>query len=227
MFQKVINKLLLVVLLFASSISYAQYNYGAYNYYTLGFKAGYDIASYSFDEAQQMTYIQQPNLNFGVSGGYYISYLLELHADFRYSIRNFDLEWNYPADPTGQVPALSEYKISYISVPVQLRLNALYLRWVKLNIGAGLMPDFRLRPSETVTYQNGNVSESNKSWLTKGFSGVMVSVPLSAHLKINLSRHFAIEASATYYYYLTKMHQDYMTKPGTTIGFNAGFFYDW
>jgi hypothetical protein len=220
-----------VIFLFLFSLlstgAYAQYNYGAFNYYTLGVKAGYDIYSYSFDETQQMTYEVQPNFNFGVSGGLYLSYLLELHADFRYSIRNFNLKWDFPQDPTGQVPALSEYKMSYISVPVQLRLNAIYLKWVKLNIGVGLMPDFRLRPQETVTYQNGSTSESNKTYLTKNFAPVLIAVPMSANLKINFSRHIAIEFSGNYYYYLNKMHTDFMTANGTAIGFNAGFFYDW
>jgi len=227
MLQLFRNFIILFFLLFVGLQSNAQYNYGSYNYYTLGVKGGYDIYDYSFDESQQMAFLVQPNFNFGISGGLYLSYLLELHADFRYSIRNFDLKWDYPQDPTGQVPALSEYQMSYISVPIQLRINAIYAKWVKLNFGVGIMPDFRLRPQETVTYQNGSTNESNKSYLTKNFTGVLVAVPLSANLKINFSRHVAIELSANYYYYLNKMHKDYMTKNGAGYGFNAGVFYDW
>lgn len=221
------NVVILFIFMVLAMGSFAQYNYGSYNYYTLGVKAGYDVYNYSFDETQQMTYDMQPNFNFGVSGGLYLSYLLELHADFRYSIRNFNLKWDFPQDPTGQVPQYSEYKMSYISVPMQLRFNALYMKWVKLNVGIGLMPDFRLRPQETVTYQNGNINESNQTHLTKNFSSVLVAVPMSVNLKINFSRHMAIEFSGNYYYYLNKMHKDYMTKNGTGFGLNAGFFYDW
>ena len=223
-FKSIVFIFFFMIAAFASN---AQYNYGSFNYYTLGAKGGYDVYNYTFDEVQQMSYDIQPNFNFGISGGLYLSYLLELHADFRYSIRNFNLKWDYPIDPTGQVPAYSEYKMSYISVPVQLRFNAIYARWVKLNIGVGLMPDFRLRPQETVTYQNGSTNESNKTYLTKNFTSVLVAVPMSANLKINFSRHTAIEFSANYYYYLNKMHKDYMTKNGTAFGFNVGFFYDW
>jgi len=214
-------------ILFYGLQSNAQYNYGAYNYYTLGVKGGYDVYDYSFDESRQMYHIVQPNFNFGISGGYYLTYLLELHADFRYSIRNFDLRWDFPEDPLGEVPAFSEYKLSYISVPIQLRINAIYARWVKVNVGAGLMPDFRLRPYETVIYQNGNTNVSKHSYLTNNFTGVLVAIPLSVNLKINFSRHIAIEFSANYYYYLNKMHKDFMTKAGKAYGFNAGFFYDW
>ncbi len=227
MFQSIRNKVLILFFLIISINVSAQYHYASYNYYTLGVKGGYDIYNYSFDNSQHISYEMRPNFSFGVSGGLYLSYLFELHADLRYSIRNFNILWDYPHDPSGMIPALSEYQLSYIQVPIQARINALYFNWVKLNIGVGLMPEFRLRPGETITYQNGSTSESQKTWLTKNFSSVLLAVPISANLKFNLSRHVAIEISANYYYYFNKMHTEYMTKPGSAFGFYTGMYYDW
>lgn len=227
MFQNIRNKALILFFLIISTTASAQYYYASYNYYTLGVKGGYDMYNYSFDKTQQISYEMMPNFSFGVSGGLYLSYLFELHADLRYSIRNFNIRWDYPQDPTGLVPARSEYKLSYVQIPIQGRINALYFNWFKMNIGIGIMPEIRLRPSETVTYQNGTTNESEDAWLTKNFTSVLVAVPISANFKFNLSRHVAIEASANYYYYLNKMHSDYLTKPGYAFGFYAGVFYDW
>ena len=221
----------IIILIFVFSISVfkagAQYYYASYNYYTVGFKGGYDVYSYDFDPGQNVSYEAQPNFSLGVTGAYYATFLIELHADLAYSTRNFNVRWHLPDDPEGMVPALSEYKLAYIRVPLQARINAIYLNWVKLNLGAGIMPEFRLRPQEKVTYQNGSTSESQDAWLTKNFTSVLVAVPFSANLKINFSRHVAMELSAYYYLYLNEMHKEFMLKPGSAYGFYAGMFYEW
>lgn len=227
MFQSIRSKGLLLFFLIVSSAASAQYYYASYNYYTIGVKGGYDVYNYSLDKSEQISYEMQPNFSVGASGGLYLSYLFELHADLRYSMRNFNIRWDFPQDPTGQVPARSEYKLSYIQLPIQARINALYFNWFKMNIGVGIMPEVRLRPGETVTYQNGTTSKSEDSYLTKNFSTVLVAIPISANFKFNLSRHVAIEVSANYYYYLNEMHTDYMTKPGTAFGIYTGVYYDW
>jgi hypothetical protein len=227
MFEFIGKKLLLLIFVVSGLSVSAQYYYASYNYYTIGLKGGYDNYTYTFDENQSINYEAQPNFSIGVTGGYYISWLFEAHADLRYSTRNFNIRWSYPLDPQGAVPALSEYQLAYIQVPIQGRINAVYTNWVKLSLGTGLLTEFRLRPQERVTYQNGSISESQKSWLTKDFTAVLVGIPFSANLKINLSRHVALEFSGYYYLYLNKMHQVYMTKPGSSLGFYGGVFYEW
>jgi hypothetical protein len=203
----------------------AQYNYNKYNYYSVGIKTGPDFYDYSIDKNKLAEV--SPNINFsvGVSGAYYVTWFFEVHGSINYSSRNLTLDWLFPPNPDAL--AVSEYKLHYINIPLEARINALYLNFMKLNFGLGLMPDFRFRPKEFLTYQDGHTEESIKYWGSKNFRSVLIAVPMSMNMKFYLDRHYTIELSGSYYMYLNKMHKDYLDKAGTALALRLGFFYEW
>ena len=212
----------------ASKNLVAQYNYGAFNYYTAGVKMGYEFYSYKMDASRHVAHKILPNYSFGVSGGWYYKYWLELHGDILFAKRDFTVEWLYPEDSQGFVPASSDYKLAFISVPLQARANFIYTRYFKMNIGVGIMPEFRVRPPrEIVTYQNGLIQESFDSFLAKDFRKLLFGFPLSLHSKINFNRHYSTEISFNYMWYVVRMNKVLMDGPGTGYYFNLAFYYDW
>ncbi len=202
-----------------------QYNYNKYNYYALGFHLGQDIYNYNFDEAKKMTEDQQFNYSFGITGGYYYNWLIEFHGAINFSSRNLLLNWDYPSSPDALKSSF--YKLRYINLPFEARFNVLYLQWMKLNVGAGLMFDFRFRPKEFLTYQDGSEVESIKYWNTKKFSRVLVAFPLSLNWKIYINRNYTIQLSGSYYLYANRMHKEYLAKPATAYITRLGVFYEW
>lgn len=206
----------------------AQYNYGVFNYYTAGVKMGYDVYQYKMDSNRFVEHIVLPNYSFGISGGWYYKYWIELHMDILYANRDFTVKWLYPDDPNGFVPAKSRYKVKYLSFPMQARFNFIYTRYFKMNGGVGIMPEFRIRkPREIVTYQNGVENESFDDFLVNDFRKALFGFPLSVHSKINFNRHYSIELSASYIYYVVRMNKILMDKPGAGYYFNMAFYYDW
>jgi hypothetical protein len=207
----------------------AQYNYGVYNYYTLGVKMGYDVYSYKMDPERHVEHKVLPNYSFGVSGGWYYRYWLELHGDILYANRDFTVNWLYPLDPSSlRVPASSDYKLAFISIPLQARANFIYTRQFKMNFGVGIMPEFRVRPPrEIVRYQNGYTEESFDSFLTGDFRRFLFGVPISLHTKINFDRHYSMEISMNYMWYLMRMNKVLMNGSGVGYYFNLAFYYDW
>jgi hypothetical protein len=205
----------------------AQYNYGKYNYYTIGGRLTYDV--YNFTEKNEVNAEMEvkPGFSFGVSGGYYATYLMELHAGFRYSFHDLNIDWLLPPNANPLAVKRSEYKLRYISMPMQVRINVIYQRHVKFNLGAGLMPEFRLKPRETVTFVSNETMLTEDIHTTKEFRKVLVAAPLSAHMKINIDRHSAFELSGSYYYYLGKLMPNIMEKNGTAYSFTLAFMYDW
>ncbi len=216
-----------LALLFVQKLD-AQYNYGVFNYYTVGVKGGLDIYQYSMDPKRSVEYEMIPNYSFGVSGAWYYRYWLEFHMDIMFANRDFTVNWLYPPDPDGNVPASSRYKLNYLSFPMQARANFIYTRYFKMNVGLGIMPEFRVRPPrEIVTYQNGITEESFDDFLVNDFHRALFGFPGSLHMKINFNRHFSTEISASYIFYVVKMNKILMDKPGKGYYFNLGFYYDW
>jgi len=206
----------------------AQYNYGVFNYYTAGVKMGYDVYQYKMDPNRFVEHLILPNYSFGISGGWYYKYFLELHMDILFANRDFTVKWLYPEDPGGLVPAQSKYKVNYLSFPMQARFNFIYSRYFKMNAGVGLMPEFRIRkPREIVTYQNGIEQESFDDFLVNDFRKMLFGLPLSIHAKINFDRHYSMEFSASYIQYMVAMNKILMEKPGAGYYFNMAFYYDW
>ena len=203
----------------------AQYNYNKYNYYSVGISMGPDFYMYDFDKKMNVKEDPQFNFSVGVHGAYYVTWVFEVHASINYSTRNLSLIWDYPSSPDAL--AESYYKMSYINIPIEARVNALYFSWMKLNFGFGLMPDFRFRPKEFLTYQDGTTSESVKFWNTKNFRSFLVAAPVSMNFKFYLGRHYTIELSGSYYLYLNKMHKDYLNKPTTALATRIGMAYEW
>lgn len=186
---------------------------------------GPDFYMYNFDESKKVTYSPQTNFSIGAHGAYYVSWVFEVHASINYSSRNLTLLWDFPSSPDAL--AESYYKMNYINIPIEARINALYFNWLKLNFGIGLMPDFRFRPKEYLTYQDGSTSESLKFWNTKNFRSVLIAVPLSANFKFYLGRHYTLEFSGSYYMYLNKMHKDYLKQPGQAVATRVVLSYEW
>lgn len=189
---------------------------------------GYDIYSYKMDPDRYVAHEVLPNYSLGVSGGWYYRYWLEFHMDIMYANRDFTVKWLYPEDPSGFVASSSKYKVAFISFPMQARANFLYTRYVKMNFGFGIMPEFRIRqPREIVTYQNGKVLESFDSYLVKDFRKALLGFPASLHTKFNFNRHYSSEISASYILYIVKMNKVLMNGPGKGYYFNIAFYYDW
>ena len=201
--------LLLFIILFSVNRSFSQYNYNKFNYYTVGAKLGPDFYFYDMDENKNGTFDNTINYSIGVSGGYYFSWLFEFHGAVYYSNRNFGIDWSYPGIPVGpddpKVLTRSEYKMSYINFPLEARFNLLYLNWMKLNVGTGIMPDFRFKPRETQYYNDGDIVESEQYWQTKDFTRVLFAIPVSLNFKFYYDRHISIEASCSYYQYINRM----------------------
>ena len=220
------KKLFIVIVFIVSFASVqGQYNYSKFNYYSLGLRLGPDMFSYDLDEVKNITKDDNFNFTIGVEGAYFITWLFELHASINWSSRNMTLLWNYPTDPDAL--AKSEYKLNYLNVPIEIRFNALYLNWMKLNIGAGIMPDFRFRPKEFLTYQDGRVDESIKFWSTKNFTSVLFAFPLSVNATIYINRHYNIALGVGYNVYVNKIHKDYLVSPANSLIIRAGMSYDW
>ncbi len=217
--------LLFLLLFFASGLLKAQFNYNKYNYYSLGVHLGPDFYNYSFDKAKKLTESPQFNYSFGVSGAYYYNWLIEFHGSVNFSSRNLSLNWSFP--DSSDALKNSYYVLRYINIPLEITVNALYLDWMKLNFGVGVMPDFRIRPREFLTYNNGQVSESVKYWNSKKFTSVLVAFPLSMNLKFYINRHYTIQLSAVYLIYANEMHREYMTKSATAINSRLGVYYEW
>ena len=145
----------------------------------------------------------------------------------KYAQRDLSVKWLYPADPDGRVPDKSLYKIGYLSFPMQVRANFLYQKYVKMNAGLGIMPEFRLRPREIVTYQNGQVRESFDDYLNTDFRRALLAFPMSIQARFNFNRHYNVELSVNYLYYVVRMNKYLMDKPGYGFGVYLGFYYDW
>ena len=216
---------IIVVFVFSFMSMKGQYHYSKFNYYSLGLSFGPDMYSYSFDAAKNITNDDKFNYTIGLSGAYFATWIFEVHASLNYSSRNMTLLWDYPEDPNAI--AKSEYKLNYLNIPIELRVNALYLNWMKLNLGVGIMPDFRFKPKEILTYQDGNTQESIKFWGTKNFAPFLFAFPFSANLRFYLNRHYTIGFGASYYLYVNKMHTNYLTSPANAVTIRAGLYYDW
>lgn len=220
------NLTLLFVFVLFSIIAKGQYNYNKYNYYALGIHLGNDIYNYDFDASKKMVEDPQFNYTFGISGGYYYNYLFEFHGSLNFSSRNLLLNWDYPSSPDALQS--SYYKLRYINIPVEARFNILYLQWMKLNAGAGLMFDFRIAPKEILTYQDGSEIESIKYWNTKKhWTKVLIAMPLSLNWKIYINRHYTFQLSGYYYLYANKMHKEYLNSPATALATRLGVYYEW
>jgi hypothetical protein len=218
----------LIFSILLSTKSFAQYNYGVYNYYTAGLKGGYDIYSYKMDPTRFVEHQVMPNYSVGISGGWYYRYWIEFHMDILLANRDFTVKWLYPEDPGSLVSAYSDYKVTFLSFPMQARANFVYTRHFKMNFGAGIMPEFRTKqPREIVTYQNGEVRESFDSFLVKDFRKALFGFPFTLNGKINFNRHYSTELSASYIWYVVKMNKVLMDKPGVGYYFNLAFYYDW
>lgn len=220
----ILTATLIFVLVFTAN---AQRGYASYNYFSAGMKSGIDIFNYKIDPNQQAELTSQLNLGFSGSFAYYYSWLFEFHGDFMISSRSFELKWNYPIDPQGLAPAFSVHRVPYVSFPMQARINALYFDRFKLNIGAGIMPEFRLRPKEVITYQNGAEEQSYQSRLSNNFNAILFAFPFSANLKIYLSKNYALEASANYLLYMNKLNSVYLSEPSPALSYRLGLFYEW
>ncbi len=220
------NKIIIIVGFLLSFISLkAQYHYSKFNYYSLGLSVGPDLYSYSFDEAKSITNDKKFNYTIGVSGAYYATWIFEIHASINYSSRNMTLLWDFPADSNAL--AKSEYKLSYLNIPIELRANILYLNWMKFNLGIGIMPDFRFRPQETLTFQDGESRVSVKFWGSKNFAPFLFAFPFSANFRFYINRHITVGIGASYYLYVNKMHTDYLSSPANALVIRSGFYYDW
>jgi len=215
----------ILLFVFFGNIAKGQYNYNKYNYYVLGVHFGNDIYQYNFDESKKMIEKPQFNYSFGISGAYYYSYLIEFHGSLNFSSRNLKLNWNYPTSPDAL--STSFYKLRYINIPLEARINALYLQWMKLNVGAGIMFDFRLIPKEFLTYQDGSEKESIKYWRSKKFTKVLVAMPLSLNWKIYINRHYTVQLSGYYYLYVNRMHREYLSSPAKATAARLGVYYEW
>lgn len=225
-------KRITVILVFSFIViaSYGQYNYNKYNYYSVGVKLGPDFYSYTIDDGKNADIVPEFNFSLGVSGAYYVTWNFEVHAAIYYSRRKFAIDWNYPGISIGLDPKVrvrSDHYMNYINIPIEARINALYLSWMKLNFGVGIMPDFRFKPREKTTYNTGDIVDSDQYWGSKHFTRILIAFPLSMNLKFYLSRHITIEASAYYYLYVNRMHKKYLTKPGNAIAPRLGVFYEW
>ncbi|OYT10670.1 MAG: hypothetical protein B6I18_07910 [Bacteroidetes bacterium 4572_112] len=222
---------ILIILLFTLNISYSQYTNNSYNYYSVGIKMGPDYYKYTMNEDKDISIDMKTNYSAGISGAYYISWLFELHASVYYSNRDFAIDWHYPNIGVGpndpEVLIRTEYTMQYISIPMEARINALYLNWMKLSFGTGLLTDWRFKPQETQYYNNGKIIVSEQYWQTKDFTRVLLAVPLSANMKVYLGQHLSIEASAAYYFYLNRMQTDYFSKPANAFVPRLAFFYEW
>ncbi|MBN2745782.1 MAG: hypothetical protein JXR34_03575 [Bacteroidales bacterium] len=227
-FRNLIVTLSFLTLVFTFKPASGQYNYGVYNYYTAGLKMGYEMYSYKMDPSRNVKHEILPNYSFGITGGWYYRYWLEFHADILFTKRDLRVKWLYPADPFGTVPLYSDYKLAFITIPIQARANIIYTRNYKLNFGVGILPEFRFRPPrEIVTYQNGVEAESFDSFLVKDFRRLLFGFPISLHNKINFNRHYSTEISFNYMWYVTKMNKVLMDGPGVGYYFNLAFYYDW
>lgn len=218
----------IIFILFFIAVGYAvfaQANYNKYNYYSVGIKLGPDFYNYDLDQSKLMSLEPSTNFSFGVTGAYYVSWVFEVHGNINFSSRNLTLLWDFPEAPDAL--AKSEYKLNYINIPLEARVNALYFNWMKLNFGMGLMPEFRFRPREFLTYQDGSSAESFKFWGTKNFKSFLFAIPLSMNMKFYLDRHLTIEFNASYYLYLNKMHTDYLDKPANALATRIGISYEW
>lgn len=223
-----VSFLALIFFLLFSIKSFSQYNYGIFNYYTAGVKVGYDLYSYNMDETRFVEHQVLPNYSMGISGGWYYKYWLELHMDILYANRDFTVNWLYPIDPSGLIPVSSDYKVAFLSFPMQARANFIYTRYFKMNVGLGIMPEFRVKqPREIVTYQNGKTLESYDSFLVKDFRKALFGFPASLHTKVNFNRHYSTELSVSYIWYIVKMNKVLMDGPGVGYYFNIAFYYDW
>lgn len=215
----------IIVLIAFGLTAKSQYNYNKYNYYVLGLQLGNDVYKYNFDDSKRMVEDPEFNYSFGISGGYYYNWIVEFHGSLNFSSRNLALNWNYPSSPDAL--QRSYYKLRYINIPLEARINALYLQWMKLNFGAGVMLDFRFIPKEFLTYQDGSEVESIKYWSTKKFTKVLVALPLSLNWKFYINRHYTMQLSGYYYLYANRMHKDYLLSPATAFAARLGFYYEW
>ena len=218
-------------LVFSASIAFSQYNYNKYNYYSVGVKLGPDFYSYKMDDNKNGDFDPVFNYSIGVAGEYYFSWLIEFHGSVNYSSRNFAIDWYYPNIPVGpddpEVLIRTEHSMSYINIPLEARFNVLYLNWLKVNIGAGFMTDWRFKPGETQYYNNGKIIDSEQYWQTKDFTRVLVSFPVSLNLKFYIDRHSCVEVSTAYYFYVNRMQSDYLSKPANAITPRVAFYYEW
>ncbi len=209
----------------------AQYNYSKFNYYNVGIKLGPDFYSYKMDENKNGTFDQLFNYSIGVAGGYYYSWIFEFHASINYSDRRFAIDWHYPGIPVGpndpQVLIRSEYHMKYINIPMEARVNALYLNWMKLNFGVGIMPDFRFKPQEIQYYNDGTTIDSKQYWQAKDFTRVLIAFPLTMNIKFYIDRHISIEASAAYYFYVNRMQTDFQSNAANAVATRVAVFYEW
>jgi hypothetical protein len=203
----------------------AQYNYNKFNYYSLGIKAGPDFYTHTLDPNKKMTIDPTFNMSVGISGAYYVVWYFEVHGSIQYSSRNISFIHTLSTNPDALF--LSEYKISYLNIPLEGRFNVLYNNIVKLNLGIGLMPDFRFRPKEFLTYNDGQRIESIKYWSSKNYTKVLFAFPASAHAKFYLDRHYTLEVGGTYYFYMNRMHKEFFTQPSNGLAIRLGVFYEW
>ncbi len=209
----------------------AQYNYSKFNYYAVGVKLGGDIYNYKMDPAKNGSFDRMFNYTVGVSGAYYYSWIFEFHGSVNYSDRRFAIDWEYPLNSVepGDLRTLirSEYRMKYINIPLEARVNALYLGWMKLNFGVGIMPDFRFKPNETQYYNDGDIIESEQYWRAKKFTRLLIAFPITGNIKFYLDRHFTIEFSAAYYIYANRMQKEFLSKPANAIIPRVAMYYEW
>lgn len=219
---------LIIIIAMASFYSFGQYNYGRFNYYTAGASFSYDMYNYEFNSSQNVTHKQVMNYTINTSFGYYFTYLIEFHGGLQFSQRNLIMDWHYPVDSSDLfVPDETLYKLKYISIPLDARINALYGRYVKLSASVGIQPEFRLRPREIVTYQNDYTAENFLTYTTKDFRKAQFAFPLGLHLKVNFNRNFTAEISGRYLFYMNKINKVYSAKNHQALNLSVGFFYDW
>lgn len=216
-----------IILSFISSTASAQFGYAHYNYYSVGGKLGYDHFILNMDKNLFGKVTHTSAYSISGSGAFYYSWLFEFHGDFQYSYRTFEYEWDFYPDPEGKAVKTSYYGLSYLSIPLQAKINAIYGDIAKLTFGTGIMPEMRFRPYEEITYQNNTSTVSAKSWLTSGYRVAALAIPVSADLKIYLDKHYTLLFSTTYYYYITKLHKTYFSEAPQILSFRAGFFYEW
>jgi hypothetical protein len=211
-----------------SLLAHSQYHYGKFNYYSGGIKTSYDMYFYEFNKAQNVKHKQLPNFTITATGAYYFTYLIEFHGGLKYSFRNLVMDWKFPTDPNDLfVPDETKYKVAYIGMPLDARINVLYGMYVKTSISLGIMPEFRTRPREIVTYQNDITEENFHTFNTKDFRKFLFAFPVGIHTKINLNRHYTLELSANYLQYVTKFNKTYSKNSAYAFSFSLGFFYDW
>lgn len=218
--------IIIAFLLCSTSLLMAQANYGRYNYYTAGVRFTYDMFNYNELSKVNANVIAQNNFSYGITAGYFVSYILEIHGGLRYAHRDVNVSWLLPTFADPNTIKKSAYRLRYVSVPIEVRLNVATTKHFKMNIGVGLMPEFRRRPQETVTYVSNRVEITEDIHTTKEFKKVLLAAPLNIYWKFNIDRHYAIEIAGGVNYYINNFMPNYLDKHTFSYTGSIGFMYD-